>query len=130
MVMSFRIFADGCPQAAAARGPVLHQHRMCVFFRVIDGVLAMLPPFCFRGTACIRRIKRVGAGITAFFDFVQITSSFSSLFPRHRSISFWHWCISKPPICAFRSGRCIFFASQRYACVRLMPRSVQYASKT
>ena len=54
-----------------------------------------------------------------------VTSSFVSLFPRHRSISFWHWCISKPPICAFRSGRCIFFASQRYACVRLMPRSVQ-----
>ena len=59
-----------------------------------------------------------------------VTSSFVSLFPWHRSISFWHWCISKPPICAFRSGRCIFFASQRYACVRLIPRSVQYASKT
>ena len=54
-----------------------------------------------------------------------VTSSFVSLFPRHRSISFWHWCISKPPICALRSGRCIFFASQRYACVRLMPCSVQ-----
>ena len=61
---------------------------------------------------------------------IIVTSSFVSLFLRHSSISFWHWCISKPPICAFRSGRCIFFASQRYACVRLIPRSVQYASKT
>ncbi len=77
MVASFRIFADGFPQAAAAIVPVLHQHRMCVFFRVIDGVLAMLPSSCFRGrTAYIRRIKRIGAGITALFDFVQITSSF------------------------------------------------------
>ena len=90
MVVSFRIFADGCPQAAAAIVPVLHQHRMCVFFRAIDGVLAMLPPFCFRGTAYIRRIKRIGAGITAFFDFVQITSSFSSHKPlptRYKTIA-------------------------------------------
>ena len=93
MVVSFRIFADGFPQAAAAIVPVLHQHRMCVFFRVIDGVPAVLPLSCFRGAAYICRIKRIGAGITAFFDFVQITASFSSLLLRHRSISFWHWCI-------------------------------------